>query len=84
MEGAVPEPAESLNQVWSLTPVKVSIPDPEFVMLRLEGERLALPTCPAKLRLSGLTLSADARGVTVTTAVALLLESARLVAIAFT
>ena len=84
VEGAVPEPAESFNQLWSLTPVKVSVPDPEFVMLKLEGERVALPTCPAKLRLPGLTLSAGARGVTVTTAVALLLESARLVAITFT
>jgi hypothetical protein len=93
VNGAVPEPAESVKQGWSLTPVEARAPDPEFVMLKLAGDGLALPTCPAMLRPAGLTVSAGARGVTVsagargvtvTNTVALLLESAWLVAITFT
>ena len=84
MEGAVPEPAESTNQGWSLTPVKVSDPDPVFVMLTLAGARLDAPTCPEKLKLPGLTASTEGAGFTVKAAEELLLVSARLVAVTVT
>ena len=58
MEGAVPELDESTNQGWSLTSVKASDPAPVLVMLTLAGVRLDAPTCPEKLRLAGLTVSA--------------------------
>lgn len=89
MEGAVPEAAESANHGWSLTPLKVSVPLPLFVMLMPAGEGLAAPARPAKLIVVGFTASAAAAGftakaLTVRATVELLLESALLVAVTFT
>lgn len=86
MKGAVPEPAESTSHGWSLDPMKESVPAPVFVMLTLAGATLELPACPAKRKLGGLTArtagTADELvGFTVKTTVALLLESALLVAV---
>jgi hypothetical protein len=64
--------------------VKVSEPAPVFVMLTLDGARLDVPACPAKLRLAGFTVSTGATGFTVRVADALLLVSARLVAVTIT
>ena len=83
LEGAVPEPAESINRGWSLIPVKVSVPAPAFVMLTLAGVRL-VPACPLKLKLAGFTVSTAGTGFTVRAIVALLLESAWLVAVTLT
>ena len=84
VEGAVPELAESINQGWSLTPVKVSVPAPAFVMLTLAGVRFVAPACPLKLKLAGFTVNTAATGFTVKAMVALLLESAWLVAVTLT
>jgi hypothetical protein len=86
VKGAVPEPAESTSHGWSLDPMKESVPAPVFVMLTLAGATLELPACPAKRKLGGLTArtagTADELvGLTVKTTVALLLESALLVAV---
>jgi hypothetical protein len=53
------------------------------MLLTLAGVRLEASTCPAKLKLAGFTVSTavDARGLTVNTTVARLLESALLVAV---
>jgi hypothetical protein len=75
LEGAVPG--------GSLTPVKVSVPAPAFVMLTLAGVRLA-PACPLKLKLAGFTVSTAGTGLTARAMVALLLESAWLVAVTLT
>ena len=91
MEGAVPETAESANQDWSEAPEKVSVPAPAFVMLTLAGVTWELPTCPAKLKFAGFTVSKAAEvavvvvvGFTVRAMVAVLLASAWLVAVTMT
>ena len=84
VKGAVPEPAERVNQDWSLTPVKVRVPAPAFVMLKLAGVRLVVPTCREKLKLAGDTASTAPAGFTVKVTDALLLESAWLVAVTLT
>jgi hypothetical protein len=73
---------ESINQGWSLTSVKASVPAPAFVMLTLAGVKLEVPAGPEKLKLAGLTVSATtAAGLTVKARVVLLLGSAWLVAV---
>jgi hypothetical protein len=52
--GAVPEAGESVSQVWSLLPVKLSVPVPVFVMLKAYGET-EVPVCAVKLKLVALT-----------------------------
>lgn len=90
MEGAVPEKAESANQDWSVTPEKRSVPLPAFVMLKPAGVSWELPTCPVKFKFAGFTASTAAVavvvvvGFTVKAIVALLLESAWLVAVTLT
>ena len=53
-------------------------------MLTLAGVRLVAPACPAKLRLTGFTVSRAVAGLTVTAAETLLLVSAWLVAVTVT
>ena len=84
VEGAVPEPAESTNQGWSLTPVKLSDPAPVFVMLTPAGVGFDPPACAEKLRSLRFTVSAGAAGFTVKVESALLLGSAWLVAVTLT
>jgi hypothetical protein len=94
VEGAVPEKAESANQDWSVTPEKRSVPLPAFVMLKPAGVSWELPTCPVKFKFAGFTASTAVVavvvvvvvvvGFTVKAIVALLLESAWLVAVTLT
>jgi hypothetical protein len=53
-------------------------------MLTLAGVRLAVPACPLKLKLAGFTVSTAGKGFTVKAIIALLLESAWLVAVTLT
>jgi len=58
--GVVPEAGESPSHVWSLVPVKDSVPVPVLVMLNAAGATLDAPACAAKFRLVVLIASTGA------------------------
>ena len=84
--GAVPLEGETANHAWSLEAVKLSVPPPEFAMLKVAGAGLVPPCVAEKLRLIGLTVRAGtgAGAFTVIVALADLDVSAALVALTVT
>ncbi len=49
LDGAVPEPADSVSQDWVLLAVQFSVPPPVLVMVTLWPVGLAAPVVPEKL-----------------------------------